>query len=84
MVRPVLFLSIGIFMLEMLMKHEIFLIGLLKILMILILVVLIPTTHSFASLIWPLFGVKVATVLIMIAHLIPIIFLMRVLLALAI
>jgi len=71
-------------MLEMLMKHEIFLISWLKILMILILVVLIPTTHTFASLIWPLFSVKLATVLIMIAHLEPITFFMRVLLDLAV
>jgi len=48
------------------------------------LVVLIPTTHSFASLMWPLFGVKLATVLIMIARLVPIIFLIRVLLDLAV
>ena len=43
------------------------------------LVVLIPTTHPLASLIWPLLGVKLAIVLIMIAHLVPTIFLMRVL-----
>jgi len=84
MVRPVLFLSIEIFMLEMLMKRGIFLIGWLIIFVILILVVLIPTTHYFASLIWPLFGVKLANVLIMIAHLVPIIFLIRILLDLAV
>ena len=43
--KPVLFLSIGIFILEMLMKHGIFLIGWLRIAMNLRLVVLIPTTH---------------------------------------
>jgi len=48
--RPVLFFSIGIFMLEMLKKYGIFLIGWLRILMNLRLVVLIPTTHSLASL----------------------------------
>jgi len=82
--RPVLFLNIGTFVLETLMKHMIFLIGWLGIHKNLELVVLIPTTHSFASLIWPLFGVKLATVLIMIAHLVPIIFLMRVLLDLVV
>jgi len=65
-------------MLEILMKHGIFLIGWLRILMNLRLVVLIPTTYSLASPIWPFLGVKLATVLIMIARLIPIIFLMRV------
>ena len=69
MVRPMLFVSIGIFMLEMLMKHGIFLIGWLRILMNLRLVMLIPTTHSVASPIWPLLGVKLATVLIMITRL---------------
>jgi len=83
-VRPVLFLSIGIFMLEILMKHGIFLIGWLRILINLRLVMLIPTTHSLASPIWPLFGVKLATVLIMITRLVPIIFLMRVFLDLVV
>ena len=46
MVRPVLFLSIGIFMLEMLIKHGIFLIGWLRILMILILVCLLYTSDA--------------------------------------
>jgi len=66
-------------MLEILMKHGTFFIGWLRIRMILILVVLISTTHPLASLIWALLGVKLAIVLIMIAHLVPIIFLMRVL-----
>jgi len=55
-VRPMLFFSIGIFMLEILMKRGIFLIDWLRILMNLRLVVLIPTTHSLASPIWPLLG----------------------------
>jgi len=64
-------------MLEMLKKHGTFLIGWLRILMNLRLVVLIPTTHSLASLIWPLLCVKLAIILITKAHLVPIIFLMR-------
>ena len=71
-------------MLETSRKHEIFFIGWLKILMNLILVVLIPTTHALASLIMPLLCVKLAIVLTITAHLIPIIFLMRVLLDLAV
>ena len=82
--RPVLFLSIRIFMLEMFKKHGIFSIGWLRILMNLRSVVLIPTTHSLASPIWPILGVKLATVLIMIARLVPIIFLMRVFLDLVV
>ena len=69
---------------DILMKHGIFLIGWLRILMNLRLVVLIPTTHSLASPIWPLLGVKLATILIMIAHLVPFIFLMRFFLDLAV
>jgi len=47
-------------------------------------IVLIPTTHSLASPIWLLLGVKFATVLIMIARLVPITFLIRVFLDLAV
>jgi len=71
-------------MLETLMKHMIFLIDWLGIHMSLKLVVLIPTCHSLASPIRPLLGVKLAIVLIMMAHLVPIIFLMRVLLDLVV
>jgi len=71
-------------MLEMLKKHEIFLIGWLRILMILRLVALIPTTHSLTSLIWPLLCVKLAIILTMTACLVPIIFLMRLLLDLVV
>ena len=78
--RLVLFLSIEIFMLEMLKKHRIFFIGLLRILMNLILVVLIAITHSLASLIMPLLCVKLVIVLTMTVHLVSIIFLMKVLL----
>ena len=76
--RPVLFLSIRTFMLETLIKPTIFLIGWLGVHMNLKLVILIPTCHSLASLIWLLLGVKLATVLIMIVYLVPIIFSMRV------
>ena len=77
--RSVLFVSMGIFMLEMSKKHGIFFIGWVKILMNLILVVLILTTHSLASLIMPLLCVKLAIVLTITVHLVPIIFLKRVL-----
>jgi len=83
-VRPLALLSIKTFMLEMSKKHGIFLIGWLRILMNLRLVVLIPTTHSLTSLIMPLLCVKLAIVLTMTARLVPIIFLMRVLLDLAV
>jgi len=48
------------------------------------LVALILASHPLASPIWPVFGVKLATVLTMIAHLVPIIFLMRILLDLVV
>jgi len=48
------------------------------------LVVLIPTTHSLASLIMPFLCVKVAIVLTMTVHFVHIIFLMRVLLNLVV
>ena len=70
-------------MLEMLKKYGIFLIGWLRILINLRLVVLIPTIHCLASLILPLLCVKLAIILTMTARLVPIIFLMRLLLDLA-
>jgi len=72
-VRPVLFWSIKIFVLKMLMKDEIFLIGWLRILMNLRLVVLIHTSHPLASLIVLLLSVKFIIVLIMKVILVPVI-----------
>jgi len=71
-------------MLRMLMKHAIFMIGWLGILMNSRLVVLILTSHSLASLLMPILCVKFAIVLIMTALLVPIIFLMKVLLDLVV
>jgi len=76
-VRPVLFFIIGVFMLEMLKKHGIFLIAWLRIFMILRLVVLISATHSLESLILLLLYVKLAIALTMTVHLVPIVFLMK-------
>ena len=82
--RSILFESIGTFVLRVLMKHAIFLIGWLGIHMNLGLVVLILTSHPLASLLMPLFCVKFTLVLIMTATLIPIIFLMMALLGLVV
>jgi len=75
-------LESGISVLKMLMKHMIFLIGWLGILMNLKLVALILVPHPFASLIMPLLYAKFAIVLITPVILVPII--MKALLDLAI
>jgi len=82
-VRPVLFWSIGIFVLKTLIKHVISLIGWPGILMNLKLVALILVPHSLASLVMLLLCVKFAIALIMPVILIRNIFLMKVLLDLA-
>ena len=82
--RPVLFWSIGISMLEMLMKLENYLSGWLGILMNLKLAVLILVPHPLASLIIPLRCVKFVIVLITPVILVPFIFLMKALLDIAI
>jgi len=79
-VRPVFFLSIEIFMLEISKKHGIFLIGWLGILMNLRLVNLLPPPHPPAFLIIHLLHVRSAIVLTMTVFLVPIIFLLMVLL----
>jgi len=74
----------GIFVLKMLMKLEIFLIGWLRILMSMRLLALIHTSHPRVSLIMLLLCVKFVIILIMIVILVPIIFFMRALQDLAI
>ena len=82
--RSMLLYSTGTFVLRMLMKHAIFLIGWLGIRMNLKLVAISPTCHPLASLTMPLLCVIFANVLIMTAVLDPIIFLMKVVLDLVV
>jgi len=81
-VRPMLFWSIGISVLEMLMKPGNCLSGWLGILMILRLVSSVLTPHPPESLIIRLLRVRSAIVLTMTVILVPIIFLLIVLLGL--
>jgi len=82
--RPTFFWSSGIFVLKVLMKHVISLIGWLRIRMNLKLVALMFTSHLLASLLVPLLCVLFGTVLIMTILLVLIIFLMIALLDLVI